>query len=180
MAQQPYVGSNTRALDAAAFVSGQANYTSDYFFDGQLYAHVIRSPHAAARIKNVELGDATKVSGVVLAMDGAQAAEHLDPIPHYIDPAVFGGKTTDLRCLALNQVRYYGEPVAVVVASDKQTAQYAASRVRVDYETTTAVLDASEAAKETPSITCGEPSGRVRPPMSTHPMSAMVAKISTA
>ena len=80
MAQQPYVGSNTRALDAAAFVSGQANYTSDYFFDGQLYAHVIRSPHAAARIKNVELGDAAKVSGVVLAMDGAQAAEHLDPI----------------------------------------------------------------------------------------------------
>ncbi|MEE8308037.1 MAG: xanthine dehydrogenase family protein molybdopterin-binding subunit [Gammaproteobacteria bacterium] len=148
MAQQPYVGSNTRALDAAAFVSGQANYTSDYFFDGQLYAHVIRSPHAAARIKNVELGDAAKISGVVLAMDGAQAAEHLDPIPHYIDPAVFGGKTTDLRCLALNQVRYYGEPVAVVVASDKHTAQYAASRVRVDYETTAAVLDAGEAAKD--------------------------------
>ena len=148
MAQQPYVGSHTRALDAAAFVSGEARYTADFVFDRQLYAHVVRSPHAAARIRSVDLGDAKKISGVILAMDGSEAAKHLDPIPHYIDPAVFGGKTTDLHCLAIDHVRYYGEPVAVIVATDKLTAQHAASRVRVDYETTPAVVDAREAAKE--------------------------------
>lgn len=142
-----YVGETVRILNGDALVSGQAKYTSDFHFPGQLHAHIVRSPHAHARIKRVDLSGATKVAGVILAMDGAEAAKHLDPVPHYIDPAGFGGRTTPIRCLAVEKVWHYGQPVAVVVADDKRTARYAASRVQVDYEPLPAVLDAEAATK---------------------------------
>ncbi len=142
-----YVGRPVTAGNGAALVSGRAQYTADFAFHGQLYACIVRSPHAAADILRVHTDDAQKVAGVVLALDGQQAAEHLDPIPHYIDAAVFGGRTTDIRCLALNEVVHYGQPVAVVVADDKRTAQYAAGRVRVDYRRHEPIVDAADALK---------------------------------
>lgn len=140
-----YVGRGVRSIDGAAFVAGRARYTADYSFPGQLHMHLVRSPHAAARIRQVDLSGAVKVAGVIRAMDGSEAAEHLDPIPHYIDPAVFGGRSVGIRTLALDHVWHYGQPVAVVVAKDKRTARYAASRVRVEYDVLPAVLDAERA-----------------------------------
>ena len=144
-----YVGNSTSTLDSAAFVSGRSTFTADHSFPDQLHAHFVRSTHASAKIVGVDLSGAEKVAGVVLAMDGAEAVKHLDPIPHFVDPILFGGKTTVLRCLALSQVQYFGEPVAVVVAKDKKTALYAASRINVTYEPLEAVLDAAEAVKNT-------------------------------
>jgi carbon-monoxide dehydrogenase large subunit len=143
-----YVGSPVRTLGGDAPVAGHAKYTSDFVFPGQLHAHIVRSPHASARIRRVDLSGALKVAGVVLAMDGKEAAEHLDPIPHYIDPSVFGGRTTPIRSLAVDHVWHYGQPVAVVVAEDKRTARYAASRVAVDYEPRKPVIEAEDAIKE--------------------------------
>lgn len=142
-----YVGRSVRVLQGDAFVSGHAKYTSDFQFPGQLHAHFVRSPHASARIKRVDLSGALRISGVVLAMEGKEAAQNLDPIPHYIDPAVFGGKSAPIRCLALDHVWCFGQPVAVVVAEDKRTARYAASKVIVDYEPVQAVLDAEAAVQ---------------------------------
>ena len=148
MASDSYVGRTVRTLDGDAFVSGKARYTADFSFGGQLHAHLVRSPHAAAGIRKVDLSGALKVAGVAYAMDGAQTAELLNPITHYLNPAIFGGNYADVRCLALDDVRYYGQPVAVVVASDKRTAQYAASRVQVDYDRREAVLNATDAMKD--------------------------------
>jgi carbon-monoxide dehydrogenase large subunit len=142
-----YVGQSMKQLGGDAFVAGHARYTSDFTFPGQLHAHFVRSPHAAARIKRVDLSGAEKVAGVVRVMEGKEAAKLLDPIPHYIDPAVFGGRSTPIRCLAEDHVWCYGQPVAVVVATDKKTARYAASRIVVDYEPTKPVVDADEAVK---------------------------------
>jgi carbon-monoxide dehydrogenase large subunit len=142
-----YVGQAVRLLGADALVAGQAKYTSDFKFPGQLHAHVVRSTVAHARIKRIDLSGATKVAGVVLAMEGQEAARHLDPVPHYIDPAGFGGNTVAIRCLALDKVWHYGQPVAVVVAEDKRTARYAASRVTVEYEELPVVLGAEDAAR---------------------------------
>jgi carbon-monoxide dehydrogenase large subunit len=143
-----YVGQSIRAIDGDAFVTGRARYTADFNFPGQLYAAIVRSPHAAAKIRRVEFADAQKVSGVVLCMDGAQAAREIEPIPHYIDAAVFGGRTTAVRCLALDEVRHFGQPVAVVVATDLRTARYAASRVRVDYELLEPIVTSEQALAE--------------------------------
>jgi carbon-monoxide dehydrogenase large subunit len=136
-----------RTLGGDAPVAGRARFTSDFAFPGQLHVHILRSPHAAARIKRIDLSGALKVAGVKLAIDGAEAAKHLDPIPHYIDPAVFGGRSATVRCLAVDQVWCYGQPVAAVVAEDKRTARYAASRITVDYEPLPPVLDAADAMK---------------------------------
>lgn len=140
-----YIGQSVRSLDGAAFVAGRAQYAADFVFPGQLHLQLVRSTHAAARIKGVDLSGATKVAGVVRAIDGREAAEHLDPIPHYLDPAVFGGRTVAIRSLAVDRVWHYGQPIAAVVATDKRTARYAAARVRVDYEPLPAVLDAEAA-----------------------------------
>lgn len=148
MSRESYVGSKVRTLDGDAFVSGKARYTADFDFPGQLHAHIVRSSHASATIKRVDLSGALKVAGVVHALDGKEAAEQLDPIPHYLDPAVFGGRTTDIYCLAIDEVRHYGQPVAVVIATDKRTARYAASRVQVDYERREPVLSSADALKE--------------------------------
>jgi aerobic carbon-monoxide dehydrogenase large subunit len=144
---EQYVGQAARVLGGDAFVAGVAKYTSDFQFPGQLHAHIVRSPHASARIRKVDLSGALKVSGVVLALDGQEAARELNPVPHYIDPIGFGGKTVPIRCLAVDKVWHFGQPVAVVVAEDKRTARYAASRVIVDYEPLPAVLDADDAIK---------------------------------
>jgi carbon-monoxide dehydrogenase large subunit len=140
-----YVGRSERAYKGRAIVAGRAKYTNDFSFPRQLHAHVVRSRHAAARIRGVDLGGALKMHGVVLALDGRAADRHLDPIPHYYDPALMGGHSHDARCLAIDAVRYEGEPVAVVVATDRRTAMEAAARVRVDYEVTTPVLDGRDA-----------------------------------
>lgn len=142
---ESYVGQSVRTLGGDALVSGRLRFTSDFAFPGQLHAHIVRSPHAAARIKRVDLGPATKVAGVVLALDGQAAAQRAGPIPHHIDAAVFGGRTTQIRCLALDHVWCFGQPVAVVVATDKRTARYAASRVVVDYEPVKAIVDSDAA-----------------------------------
>jgi carbon-monoxide dehydrogenase large subunit len=140
-----YVGQGVRQLNGGAFVAGRARYTSDYTFPGQLHLHFVRSPHAAARIVKVDTAQALKISGVVRVITGEEAAALLAPIPHYIDPAVFGGRTTPIRALAWPQVWHYGQPVAAVVAIDKRTARYAASRIRVDYDVEKPVLAVSEA-----------------------------------
>ena len=143
-----YVGKSVRTLEGRAPVMGRAKYSNDFNFPGQLHAHVVRSPHASATIKSVDKSGAEKIAGVVCVMDGEDAAELTDPIPHYIDPAVFGGRSATVRVLAKDYVWCYGQPVAVVVAEDKRTARYAASRVQVEYEVTPAVIDAEDAIKD--------------------------------
>ncbi len=142
-----FVGRSIRTLGGDAVLAGRARFTGDFAFPGQLHMHVVRSPHAAARIRRVDLSAATRVPGVVVAMDGEDVARHVDPLPHYLDPAVFGGKTSEIRCVAREQVLHFGQPVAVVVATDKRTARYAASRVAVDYESRPATLGMDVAAR---------------------------------
>ena len=143
-----YVGKSVRTLEGKAPIAGKAKYTNDFYFPGQLHAHIVRSPHACADIKNIDKSGAEKVSGVALVMTGAEAAEHIDPIPHYIDPSVFGGKSATVRCIALDQVWCFGQPVAVVVAEDKRIARYAASKIIVDYNVKTPVVDTMDALKD--------------------------------
>ncbi|MFT7285954.1 MAG: carbon-monoxide dehydrogenase large subunit [Halieaceae bacterium] len=142
---QGYIGRSVRTIEGRAPVAGAAVYTNDMIFEGQLYAAIVRSPHAAARIKSVDASGAYKVPGVVRVLEGREADEHIDPITHYIDPAVFGGQAATVRCLALDDVWCYGQPVAVVVAKDKKTAQYAAQRVQVDYQLMDAIIDVDDA-----------------------------------
>ena len=139
------VGTRPVRPDGIEKVTGRANFGADMSLPGMLTGRIVRSPHAAAKIKSVDASGAYKVPGVVKVMDGREADEHINPITHYIDPAVFGGQAATIRCLALDDVWCYGQPVAVVVAQDKKTAQYAAQRVQVDYELLDPIIEIDDA-----------------------------------
>lgn len=145
MPSDKYVGQAVRTLEGRGPVTGTSKFTNDFTFPGQLYAAIVRSPHASAKIRRVDLSGALKVHGVVCALDGAQVAEHLNPMTHYLDPGQFGGQSATLRTVAIDEVWCYGQPVAVVVAEDKRTARYAASRIQVDYDAIPPVLEIEDA-----------------------------------
>src|SRR5450755_315003 len=73
-AKGPYVGRREPSYKGSALVAGAAKYTNDLTFPRQLYAQFVRSPHANAQVASVDFSAAEKLSGVVLALDGAGAA----------------------------------------------------------------------------------------------------------
>ena len=119
--QLKYVGANARRVDGYDKVTGRAKYTGDLEIPGMLYGHVLRSHHAHARIAAIDTTAAERIPGVAGVLTGRDVGD-LDP--HY------GGRPL----IALERVRYVGEPVAVVAADDPLTAEQAAGLVAVTYE----------------------------------------------
>lgn len=144
-----HVGSRTRRLRGDAFLTGHARYVGDIRAAGALHLAILRSPHAHARIVDVDLDAARRSPGVVAAIDGVGAAELADPIPHFIDPATFGGRSVEVRCLALGEVVHVGQPVAAVVAETIHDAEAALDAIAVEYEPLPHVLDAVQALEPT-------------------------------
>lgn len=143
--ERPYVGARERKQHGERFVSGQVTYINDLVLPGMAHAAVLRSPHAHARLRSVDVSRALDARGVLAAIGGQQAAELTDPMPHFIDPAVFGGRTTAVRCLAVDKVIYAGQPVAAVVAQTAGDAEAALGLIDVVYEPLPPVLDADAA-----------------------------------
>ena len=119
--QLKYVGANTRRVDGYDKVTGRAKYTGDLEVPGMLYGHVLRSHHAHARIAGIDTSAAERVPGVAGVLTGRDVGD-LDP--HY----------SGRPLIALERVRYVGEPVGVVAADDPLTAEQAAALVAVTYE----------------------------------------------
>ncbi len=109
------------------------------------HAAILRSPHPRALIRSVDTGQAAACPGVRVVLTGREAAGMTTVIPHFFDPALVGGQTHDFRCLAVDQVRYAGEPVAAVVADTQQDAQAALESIIADYEPLPFVTDPAEA-----------------------------------
>ena len=143
-----YVGSRQKKHNGDLFLTGRASYFNDLIVPNMAYAAVLRSPHAHARIKKIDTGNAAKAPGVIATLTGREALDLAGPIPFFIDPAVFGGKTTEVRCLAVGKVVMVGQPVAAVVAESMNDAEAALDAIEVDYEVLEPVLDADEAMKE--------------------------------
>lgn len=107
-----------------------------------LYAKVLRSPFSHARIIGIDVSAALSVPGVsaVLSQDDFREDSPLDP--HY------GSVLKDHQVVAIDKVRYVGEPVAAVAAKDLETAEAALELIEVEYEELPAVFDAQAAARE--------------------------------
>jgi CO/xanthine dehydrogenase Mo-binding subunit len=100
-----------------------------------LFGHTIRSPHAAARVKRIDISEARRMPGVHAALT------HRD-VP---GEKRYGLEFTDQPVLAMDDVRYFGEPVALVAAEHPEQARRAAAKVRVDYIPQQPVIDAERA-----------------------------------
>ena len=128
------------------FVRGRGNYTDDVRLPGMLHSAILRSPHAHAKVKNVDVSKAQALDGVHAVITGADLdAQGLAWMP------TLAGDTQAV--LALDKVRFEGQEVAFVVADDRASAQDALALIEVDYEVLAPVMDAKKALDpETPII----------------------------
>ena len=139
------VGSREPKREGDRFLTGRTEYSDDLRLLDLHHVAILRSPHAHARILSVDVTAALDCPGVVYALSGQQAQELADPIPHWSDPRATGGNTADVRCLAVDEVHFQGQPVAAVVARTPGDAHAALAAIVVRYEPLPFVLEMDEA-----------------------------------
>jgi carbon-monoxide dehydrogenase large subunit len=131
----------------ARLVTGQTNWTDNIVLPGMLHMAFARSPMAHARITSVDLSAARAVPGVIAAFSGADFADEQGSLP-CAWPVTPECLIPAHPPMAVEEVRYVGEAVAVVVARDRYTAADAAALVDVSYEPLPPVLDMRAALEE--------------------------------
>ena len=142
-----YVGTRPVRPDGVDKVTGRAQFGADQNVPNMLYGKILRSPHAHARIKRVD------VSGA-LAMDGVCAAVSGDDFPAVGSGAEVGGEgggdIADIakNIMARDKALYHGHAVAAVAATSLELAERALDAIAVDYEVLPPVLDVLEAMDE--------------------------------
>ncbi|MCW6010003.1 molybdopterin-dependent oxidoreductase [Micromonospora sp. CPCC 205371] len=127
------VGTSPKRPDGGLKVRGEFAFSSDLWADDMLWGATLRSPHPHARIRGIDITAAVALPGVyaVLTQEDVPGAKR------------YGLEIADQPVLAMDEVRYQGEPVAVVAADHPETARRAAARIAVDYEVLPAVTEAS-------------------------------------
>ena len=137
-----WTGQSLRRVEDARLLSGQARFVADLALPGALHAAFVRSPLAHARVTRIEAAAAAALPGVVAVLTAGEL-EHaplVDALP------IEGLAKTPQPVLALDRVRFAGEPVAVVVADSRYEAEDGAELVAVDYDPLPSVLDTESAA----------------------------------
>src|SRR4029077_9653019 len=131
----------------ARLITGQTNWTDNLTLPGMLHMAFLRSPYAHARISRVDVSGAIGMPGVVAAFSGADFAEEQGslPCPWPVTPDIV---IPPHPPMAVDEVRYVGEAVAVVVARDRYMAADALGAIDVDYEPLPPVLDMRTALEE--------------------------------
>ncbi len=148
-----HVGQDVRRLGGEQFVTGATRYVAYDVPSDAAHLALVRSTSPHARIVAIELDRARSAPGVVGAFTGEDARRLTQPVPHFIDAGSRGGQRADVWCLAVDRVRWVGEPVAAVVAESRRAAQEAADLVTVRYDELPPVLDVDTAlAPETPPL----------------------------
>ena len=140
-----YVGQAVDRLEDHRFITGAATYVDDITLPGMLFAAFVRSPHPHARVLGVDVAAALEHPRCFDVLTGAEALALAGPMPVYTyAPAQALGKP-EYRCLAADRVRFVQEPVAVVAATDRYSADDVAETVEVDYEPLPVVVDPERA-----------------------------------
>jgi carbon-monoxide dehydrogenase large subunit len=142
----PAVGQPLKRKEDPGFLTARERYVADLPLAGALHAAVVRSPHAHAEIRQIDVAAARRAPGVAGVFTGADVNAALGDIPMIIGAEAFDEVHGPGRApLAAGRARYVGEPVAVVVADTPYHAQDAADLVQVDYAPLPAVTDAEAA-----------------------------------
>jgi CO/xanthine dehydrogenase Mo-binding subunit len=131
------IGTSVARADGPDKVTGTAVYAADIEVPGMLAGKILRSTLPHARIVKIDVEEARRLPGVRGVLTPADAAA----LPH----PTYGPFLSDQTVLALEKVRFVGEPVAAVAADDEETAEAALDLIRIDYEELPAVLTPEEA-----------------------------------
>jgi len=145
------IGARIARKEDKRFITGRGRYVDDMVVPGMKYAAFVRSPHAHARVRNIDISAAQDMPGVIGIYTGPELKA--DGIGNLICGWMIHSKDgTPMKMgqwspLATDRVRYVGDAVAIVVAETRGQARDAADAVVVDYEELPAVTDVEEALK---------------------------------
>jgi aerobic carbon-monoxide dehydrogenase large subunit len=132
------LGTVVRRVEDPDLLVGRSTFVDNLTFPGQLYAVFVRSPFAHARLASVDVTEAAAAPGVLAVLTGADLAGRT------LRPFAIADQRLVRPPLAVDRVRYVGEPVALVVASTRAEAVDAAELVEIDYDPLPAVVDMEE------------------------------------
>ncbi len=135
-------GQSTPRVEDARLLTGQGRYTDDMARPGMLFGTTLRSPHAHAEIKSIDISAALEVEGVVAVYTHDDVADY-GPIPCLVP--LSGEVKTPRVLLAQGRVRFVGDGVAFVVAETREAARAGAEAIWVDYEELPAVASIAAA-----------------------------------
>ena len=143
MATARLLGASIKRREDPRFITGKGNYTDDLKLAGMTHAVFVRSPHANAKIRKIDIAAASKAPGVVKIFTGKDMAG--------VNSLPCGWLLPDLKVpphmpLATDAARYVGDPVAIVIAETRSAAQDAAELVAVDWDVQPSVTSTEKAA----------------------------------
>ena len=137
------VGASAHRVDGVPKVKGQFQFGSDLWADGMLWGVTLRSPHAHARIRSIDISKAIATPGVHAVLVAADVPGR----------KTYGLEFADQPVLAHDPVRYAGESVAILAAIDMEIGRQAAKAIAIDYEVLPAVTDMGQALRtDTPRV----------------------------
>lgn len=138
-------GASLKRKEDPRLITGEAKYLDDVRLPGMLYAAILRSPYAHAKIKGIDTNKATKQPGVIAVFTG-QDFKELPALPcaWQAEAGRIKNNVNTPRVLEIDRVTHAGMGVAVVVAEDRYTAEDALSLIEVDYEPLPVVVDAEK------------------------------------
>ena len=140
-----YVGQSVRRFEDHRLLTGQGSYVDDMKLPGLLNAVVLRSLHAHANIRSIDVSAASRVPGVVAVFTAADIQDLAVEIPTRTNTGADEFNPTRHPLLASDKVCYVGQAVAVLIAEDIYTAADALDQIVVDYEILPALTDPHEA-----------------------------------
>jgi len=133
------VGRNAHRIDGIEKVTGKAVYTGDINLPGMAYAKILRSPVAHARLVRIDGSKAAQLGGVVTVLTRDDIREF-----NYL----YGATYKDQSIVAVDKVRYVGDPVAAVLADTPEIAEAALNLIEVEYDELPMVVGIEEATAE--------------------------------
>ena len=144
-ANNKVIGTPVLRKEDFRFLTGRGRYTADFRVDGETCAAFVRSPHAHAEVRNIEVAPALELPGVVAVYTGEELlAEGIGVIELDFVTRNYDGRPMALperRALSALRVRYVGEPIAVVIAETANAARDGAEAVEVEYAELPAVAN---------------------------------------
>ncbi|HEX6802003.1 MAG TPA: aldehyde oxidase, partial [Candidatus Binatia bacterium] len=133
------IGKPLRKIDAMAKCAGETIFADDLNLPRTIYAKLLRSPHPHARILSINTARALKLDGVFAVITGEEMPQKFGIMP----------STEDEEALAIDKVRYAGDPLAAVAAASESLAEKALGYIEVEYEVLKPILTIEEALAST-------------------------------
>ena len=142
------VGKRPVRPDGADKVTGKAKYSADMILPGLLYGRVLRSPHAHAKIKSIDISKALAHPDVKAIITGSELTQFAGRASELVEGAMANMKFLSNNIMATDKALYKGHPIAALAASNAHVAEQALSLIEVEYEVLPPVMHAKDAMKE--------------------------------